>query len=126
MALQVLSSHPWPLDDVPSCSQGYPLTTPGSTASTVEMSPGTLLIPSLSSVAAQCAGMPEGPPGAPESTRTQNLPKRSGWGGPGLIWDKLWCGRGGSLVWDLNMIHGAGGLSSLWAMESQVRRMQKC
>lgn len=43
-----------------------------------------------------------------------------------MIWDKLWCGRGGSLVWDLNMIHGADGLSSLWAMESQVRRMQKC
>ncbi|XP_029075225.1 brain protein I3 isoform X2 [Monodon monoceros] len=36
--------------------RGYPRTTPGSTASTAEMSPGTLPIPSLSLEAALSAG----------------------------------------------------------------------
>lgn len=40
-----------------SCPQGSPPTTPGSTASTAEMSPGTLPIPSSSWEAAQSAGM---------------------------------------------------------------------
>lgn len=39
------------------CLQGYLPTTPGSTTSTVGMSPGTLPIPSLWSEAAQSAGM---------------------------------------------------------------------
>lgn len=56
-----------PPSDVPSCPQGYPPTTPGSTASTVEMSPGTLPIPSLSSVAAQSAGMSQAWALAPRS-----------------------------------------------------------
>ena len=46
-----------PPSDVLSCPQGYPRTTPGSTTSTVEMSPGTLPILSLLLEAALSAGM---------------------------------------------------------------------
>ena len=46
-----------PASHVPFCPQGYPPTTPGSTTSTVEMSPGTLPIPSLLLEAALSAGM---------------------------------------------------------------------
>lgn len=48
---------PAPPSHVPFCPQGYPPTTPGSTTSTVEMSPGTLPIPSLLLEAALSAGM---------------------------------------------------------------------
>uniref|UniRef100_A0A667HNX6 Brain protein I3 n=1 Tax=Lynx canadensis TaxID=61383 RepID=A0A667HNX6_LYNCA len=48
-----------PPSHVPSCPQGYPPTTPGSTTSTVEMSPGTLPIPSLSLEAARSAEIQE-------------------------------------------------------------------
>lgn len=69
---------PCPPSDVRSCPQGYPPTTPGSTTSTPGMLPGTLPIPSLSSAAAQSAGMSQawGPaPQKPRRTHTQSFIK---------------------------------------------------
>lgn len=100
--------------DVPSCPQGYLPTTPGSTTSTVEMSPGTLPIPSLSLAAAQSAGMSQvwgWPPEASGDTHTQNLIKAGALRWVGLDVGQAVVGKHGFSCPGLDMCHRAAGVA---------------